>query len=70
MAHPIFSDPPGRDMARHRRDALELERQVADFLARGGKIQQVGAQMRNAPEPFVINPHTTPVYNDLLDWRA
>ncbi|GAB3389663.1 hypothetical protein [Azotobacter armeniacus] len=68
--HSIADDPPSRDMTRHQLDALELERQVAEFLARGGKIRQIGAQTRNTPEPFVINPRTTPVYNDPLDWKA
>lgn len=64
--HSTAGDPPSRDMTRHQRESMELEQQIAEFLASGGKIQVVGAQMREEPEPFVINPQTTPVYNDEL----
>lgn len=42
-------------------ERAELEQQMAEFLARGGQIQQVGAQMVDKV-PFVINAKTTPVY--------
>lgn len=49
----------------------ELERQrlaeaTEAFLAKGGQVQQVGFQMKNAPELWVINPKKTPVYSHLF----
>lgn len=61
--HSIAGDPPRRDMQSQLAASAQLEQQIAKFLARGGKAHEVGAQMRATPEPFVINPRTTPVYN-------
>ncbi|MCF6758288.1 hypothetical protein L3X14_17050 [Pseudomonas balearica] len=61
--HDTAGDPPRSDLLVKEADRLRLEQQVADFLARGGAVQQIGYQMSAAPEPFVINARTTPVYN-------
>lgn len=60
--HDIAGDPPRRDVAAKAADRMALTDQVEAFLARGGRVQQVGHQMREK-QPFVINPRTTPVYN-------
>lgn len=49
----------------------ELERQrlaeaTEAFLAKGGQVQQVGYQMKNAPDLWVINAKKTPVYAHLF----
>ncbi|MDG9783674.1 hypothetical protein [Metapseudomonas otitidis] len=61
--HDTAGDPPRRDEAAKAAERAMLEGQVEAFLARGGQVRLVGHQMRKAPEPFVINPRTTPVYN-------
>lgn len=65
--HDIAGDPPRSDMLAKEVERLRLEQQMAEFLARGGEVQQLGHQMRKSPEPFVINPRTTPVYNEGID---
>lgn len=64
--HNTAGDPPSLDMTAHQKASQELAAQVAEFLARGGQIQQFGAKMSDKPDTFVINPHTTPVYNSAL----
>jgi hypothetical protein len=61
--HNPEGDPPRSDLLVKEADRLRIEQQVADFLSRGGAVQQVGYQMSTSPEPFVINARTTPVYN-------
>lgn len=61
--HDTAGDPPRRDAAVKAADRAALADQMEAFLARGGRVQEIGHQMREAPEPFVINPLTTPVYN-------
>ncbi|MDE9812406.1 hypothetical protein ACUS6W_17835 [Pseudomonas aeruginosa] len=61
--HDTAGDPPRRDVAAKASERAALAEQMAAFLERGGSIKEVGHQMREAPEPFVINPLTTPVYN-------
>jgi len=64
--HSTAGDPPRRDMTAKAGERAELERQMAEFLARGGQVQQVGAQMADKAVPFVINARTTPVYSPEL----
>lgn len=64
--HDTRSDPlpihsPQRDIER-----ANLERQMAEFLLRGGEIEQVGHKMSSAPAMFTINPERTPVYAHLF----
>ncbi|PHN60039.1 hypothetical protein AO268_24490 [Pseudomonas sp. ICMP 8385] len=64
--HDTRSDPlpihsPQRDIER-----ANLERQMAEFLLRGGEIEQVGHKMSSAPATFTINPERTPVYAHLF----
>lgn len=61
--HNTAGDPPRSDMQVKEAERLRLQQQMADFLARGGAVQQIGYQMSTGPEPFVINARTTPVYN-------
>lgn len=46
----------------HDIDRANLDRLTAEFLMRGGKVQQVGHQMSSAPATFTINPERSPVY--------
>lgn len=65
--HKTAGDPPRRDMDGKRQEAEELGSMVDQFLANGGKIEQIGFKMRDKPlVGFVINPMTTPVYNGAL----
>lgn len=64
--HQTAGDPPRRDIDGKRQEAEELGSLVAQFLANGGEIEQVGYKMREKPENFVINPMNTPVYNGAL----
>jgi hypothetical protein len=50
----------------HDTERANLARQTAEFLARGGKVQQVGHRMSNAPATFTINPERSPVYAHLF----
>ena len=47
-------------------ERANLDRLTAQFLARGGKVQQVGHQMSSAPATFTINPERSPVYAHLF----
>lgn len=60
--HDTAGDPPRRDILVKAADRRALAEKIEAFLARGGRVQQVGHQMREK-QPFVINPRTTPVYN-------
>lgn len=61
--HDTAGDPPRSDLQIKEAERVRLEQQVADFIASGGTVQQIGYQMSTSPEPFVINARTTPVYN-------
>jgi hypothetical protein len=63
--HSVAGDPPRRDMQSQLAASAQLKQQITQFLESGGKVHEVGAQMRATPEPFVINPRTTPVYNTI-----
>ncbi|MDH0894394.1 MULTISPECIES: hypothetical protein [unclassified Pseudomonas] len=62
--HTTAGEPPRRDNEAKAAASALLADQVEAFLARGGRVQEIGHQMRETPEPFVINVRTTPVYND------
>lgn len=47
-------------------EARRIELAAQAFLAGGGKVEQVGYQMSDAPTTFVINPERTPVYAHLF----
>lgn len=64
--HDTRSDPlplhsPQLDIER-----ANLDRLTAEFLGRGGEIQQVGHRMSSAPATFTINPERSPVYAHLF----
>lgn len=42
-----------------------IEQATAEFLAKGGRIERVGYQMKDL-QPWVINPKRTPVYSHLF----
>lgn len=44
--HPIFVDPPSRDMTKAADRQRELDEQIAAFLAKGGEIQAFDPQRR------------------------
>ncbi len=62
--HTTAGDPPHLHSEAKASASAMLAEQVEAFLARGGRVQEIGHQMRETPEPFVINVRTTPVYND------
>jgi hypothetical protein len=64
--HDTRSDPLPMHSPQHDIERANLNRLTADFLARGGKVQQVGHQMSSAPATFTINPERSPVYAHLF----
>jgi len=64
--HDPRSDPLPMHSPQHDTERANLERLTAEFLARGGKVQQVGHQMSSAPATFTINPERSPVYAHLF----
>jgi hypothetical protein len=64
--HDINKDPLPIHSPQHEIERTWLDQQVAEFLARGGKVQQVGYQMSNAPATFVIDAQRSPVYAHLF----
>lgn len=64
--HDTRSDPLPMHSPQHDIERANLDRLTADFLARGGKVQQVGHQMSSAPATFTINPERSPVYAHLF----
>ncbi|MDA8483616.1 hypothetical protein NNO07_11085 [Pseudomonas resinovorans] len=60
-----FEAHPGNS---EEREALRqlLAQRTEEFLAQGGQVEQVGFQMKDTPEVFVINPRKTPVYAHLF----
>jgi len=59
-------DPLPQRSAHLEAEALRIEQATQAFLANGGKIEQIGYQMSDAPTTFVINPEKTPVYAHLF----
>lgn len=63
-------DPLPQRSAHLEAEALRIEQATQAFLANGGKIEQIGYQMSDAPTTFVINPEKTPVYAHLFQAPA
>lgn len=68
--HDSAKDPLPIHSPQHDIERANLERQMAEFLVRGGKIEQVGHKMSSAPATFTINPERTPVYAHLFSPAA
>jgi hypothetical protein len=68
--HDTSTDPLPLHSPLHDAARMTLEQQIAEFLARGGQIEQVGFQMSSAPASFVINPERSPVYAHLFQPTA
>lgn len=64
--HDTRNDPLPMHSPQHDSERANLARQTAEFLARGGKVQQVGFCMSNTPAKFAINPERSPVYAHLF----
>lgn len=64
--HDSAKDPLPIHSPQHDIERANLDRLTAEFLARGGKVQQVGHQMSSAPATFTINPERSPVYAHLF----
>lgn len=64
--HDTRNDPLPLHSPQHDTERTKLARQTAEFLASGGKVQEVGHQMSNAPATFTINPQRSPVYAHLF----
>lgn len=64
--HDPQTDPLPIRSPYHEAERQRLEQLTAEFLAKGGQVQQVGHQMREK-YPFVIDARRTPVYAHLLD---
>lgn len=64
--HDTRSDPLPIHSPQHDIERANLDQLTAEFLRRGGKVQQVGHQMSNAPATFTINPERSPVYAHLF----
>lgn len=64
--HDTRNDPFPMHSPQHDTERANLARQTAEFLARGGKVEQVGHRMSGAPATFTINPERSPVYAHLF----
>lgn len=64
--HDTRNDPLPMHSPQHNTERANLARQTAEFLARGGKVQQVGHRMSSAPATFTINPERSPVFAHLF----
>jgi len=64
--HDTRSDPLPIHSAQHNTERANLERLTAEFVVRGGKIQEVGHKMSSVPATFTINPERSPVYAHLF----
>ncbi|MCY1286462.1 hypothetical protein D9M70_354360 [compost metagenome] len=68
IAEPIeiwFEAHPNKSEEREALRQLLADR-THEFLAKGGQVHQVGFQMKDKPEVFVINARKTPVYAHLF----
>ncbi|MDT4830885.1 hypothetical protein FQZ97_643660 [compost metagenome] len=50
----------------HEQERQRVEQATAEFLTKGGKVQEIGFQMKEGPQTFVIDPKKTPVYAHLF----
>ncbi|APC16314.1 hypothetical protein BLL42_11465 [Pseudomonas frederiksbergensis] len=64
--HDTTTDPLPIHSPQHDTERANLARQTAEFLARGGNVQQIGFCMSNTPATFTINPERSPVYAHLF----
>lgn len=56
--HDTTREEPAAHMTdAHRRESERLAKMTEAFLASGGIVEQVGFQMSEKPQTFVINPH-------------
>lgn len=67
--HDPQTDPLPIRSAHHEAERQRLEELTAEFLAKGGEVQQVGHQMRDK-YTFVLNPSRSPVYAHLFEQPA
>lgn len=63
--HDPSTDPLPIRSPYHEAERQRLEQLTADFLATGGRIQEVGCQMRDK-YTFVIDPSRSPLYAHLF----
>lgn len=64
--HDSAKDPLPIHSPQHDIERANLERLTAEFLVRGGEVEQVGHKMSSAPATFSINPERSPVYAHLF----
>lgn len=64
LHHDPSTDPTS--VTSHERERQRIADATAEFLARGGEVQQLGHQMQTSSPTFVINPKTTPVFAHLF----
>lgn len=64
--HDTHSDPLPIHSPQHDVERANLDRLTAEFLMRGGKVQEIGHKMSSAPATFTINPERSPVYAHLF----
>lgn len=64
--HDPSTDPLPLHSPSHEAERARLEAATAEFLASGGQVDQVGFQMKEGPQAFVIDPKKTPVYAHLF----
>lgn len=65
--HDTRTDPLPIRSPYHEAERQRIEQATAEFLAKGGKVRQVGYQMKEGPQAFVIDPKKTPVYAHLFE---
>lgn len=63
--HDPSTDPLPLRSPYHEEERQRLEQLTAEFLAKGGQVQEVGFQMRDK-YTFVIDPTKSPVYSHLF----
>ncbi|MDH1009329.1 hypothetical protein N5J43_07155 [Pseudomonas nicosulfuronedens] len=67
--HDTQTDPLPIRSPFHEAERQRLEQLTAEFLAKGGEVQEVGHQMRDK-YTFVLNPSRSPVYAHLFEQPA
>lgn len=65
--HDTSTDPLPIRSPYHEAERQRIEQATAEFLAKGGQVHQVGFQMKEGPQAFVIDPKKTPVYAHLFE---
>lgn len=64
--HDPRNDPLPMHSPQHEIERARLARQMNEFLARGGRVQEIGHCMSSVPATFTINPERSPVYAHLF----